>query len=258
MNDPVLFEVDDRRVATVTLNRPDSFNGYNGEMLITLAEIFGRVDRDPDIRLMILRGEGKNFSAGADIKWLASRDITDRKTPSLIQVMTQLNNLSKPTLALVHGACVGGGVAWISASDVVIASDDAFFSIPEVRLGFVPGVLIPLFVQAMGERNFRRYGVSGEKFDAVAARDMGLVHEVCESGRLDQAAEPVIDNILKGGPKAISATKSLIRDVGGVSLSSDVVARLERAGAESQTSEEAAEGRQSFLEKRKPNWVQEI
>ena len=157
-------------------------------------------------------------------------------------------------MALVQGACIGGGVAWITAADIVIASDDAFFSIPEVRLGFNPASLIPLFLGAIGVRNTMRYVLGGDRFDAAKAYEMGLAHHLCPAGALDETAAPIIDALLSGGPEAMVATKATILELAGLMVDADLAARLDAMGEASRASDEATEGRASFAENRPPKW----
>ena len=245
----ILAAVDGRGVATITLDRAQVHNAMNGAMLAGLADAITGFEADPDIRLLVLRGAGKSFSAGAD---MSGQD--NEPKPSLPEAINCLANFTRPTMALVQGACIGGGLAWTTACDVVIASDDAFFSIPEVRLGFNPASLIPMFLGVMGARNTMRYVLGGDRFDAAKAHEMGLVHHLCAPGELDAAAAPVIDALLSGGPDAMVATKATIRELAGLMVDADLAARLDAMGEKSRTSIEAAEGRASFAEKRPPKW----
>jgi len=247
----LLAAIDSRGVATITLNRAQVHNAMNGAMLTDLARAIAAFDADPDIRLLVLRGAGKSFSAGAD---MSPGDTDAAPAPSLPAAISTLVSFTRPTLALVQGACIGGGAAWITACDVVIASDDAFFSIPEVRLGFNPASLIPMFLGAIGPRNTMRYVLGGDRFDAAKAYEMGLVHHLCAPGALDAAAAPIIDALLSGGPEAMAATKATILELAGLMVDADLAARLDAMGDASRESGEAAEGRASFQEKRPPKW----
>lgn len=249
----VRTDIDGRGVMSIILDRAEAHNALNAEMSFALDAALDAA-MDGAVRAVVLRAEGKNFCAGADVKEQAAGN-PDPAMPSLSALKDRLDLLPKPTIALVQGACIGAGVAFIAACDIVIAETGAFFSIPEVRLGFIPAALLPGLDGAIGARNVRRYGLTGERFDAAAAAHIGLVHEICEPGTLEDAVAPVIDAILLGGPEAIAQTKALIRDVGGAALSDEVAGLLSAIGEESRASEEAQEGRASFVEKRKPNWV---
>lgn len=259
MSDVVLCSIDRRGVATVTLNRPERNNAYNGEVIRALIDRFGELAQDPAVRVVVIRGNGKHFQAGADLAWL--KDIgglsplenieVSRRTASAIQGLTEF---PKPTIALIHGGCFGGGTGIAAAADIVIASDDAVFSITEARWGVMAGIIIPHLNAAIGLRNVRRYALTCERFGAEAARDMGLVHQVCPAGGLDAAAAPVIDALLMAAPEALAETKRRALVEAGLDLSGAHFTELVEEHALKRQSTEAAEGLASFLEKRPPSW----
>lgn len=250
MTEPTIrTEIDARNVATITFDRAEAHNAQNGAMLIALAGTLKDLEANPDIRLLVLRANGKSFCAGADL-----RDQGTEPAPSLPSVIHLFMAFTRPTLALVQGACIGGGLAWAAAADIVVASEDAFFSIPEVRLGFNPASLIPMFNNALGPRNARRYILGGDRFDGAKAYDMGLVHHLSANGELAETAAPIIDSLLAGGPKATVAAKKTIAELAGQSVSTELSDRLDAIGEESRKSDEADEGRASFREKRSPSW----
>ena len=251
MADGILVETSARGVATVTLDRPQVSNAFDTPMLRALWDAFAGFARDENVRVVVLRGAGKHFSAGADLKAAAAAGGREEIDP--VAVLRLIDECPKPTIALVQGACIGGGVAWISACDVVIAEDSAFFSIPEVRIGFCPSPMIPLFLAAMGARALRRYALTGERFGAAEALRCGLIHEICKPGKLDEAAAPVIDAALHGAPRAAASIKRVIAaceagspDADAISLEADFLAQ--------RTSAEAEEGRAAFRDKRAPGW----
>lgn len=255
----VLTDVDDRGVATVTLNRPQVHNAYDGAVIDGLIDAFGRLRDDARVRVVLLRGNGRNFQAGADLAWLQrvaamtpadNRDFSQRT----VAAMRALHLFPRPTVALVHGACFGGGVGLVASCDVVIASADARFALTEVKFGVVPAPIIPQLVKAIGLPQLRRWGITGESFDAARAERMGLVHEVCPTGGLDAAAAPVVDAFLRAGPEAVTATKLLTLEVAGQLIPDALAERLVDVGAAHRASPEAAEGLASFLEKRNPSW----
>jgi methylglutaconyl-CoA hydratase len=168
--------------------------------------------------------------------------------------MRALNAFPRPTLALVQGACYGGGVGMVACCDVAIASAAARFALTEVRWGVIPAPIIPQLCAAMGVRNLRRYGITGEAFDAEEARRIGLIHEVCADDALDQAAAPIIEAILKSAPEAACASKALVLAHAGLELSDQRVEALAVQAAARRASAEAAEGLASFREKRDPSW----
>ena len=255
----VLSEVDGRGVATVTLNRPDVHNAYNGQMIDELIEAVGALKADSRVRLLVLRANGKHFQAGADLNWLkrVAGFTTEQNVEFSVrtaEAMRGLNAFPHPTLALVHGACYGGGVGMVACCDVAIATEGASFALTEVRWGVIPAPIIPQLCAAMGVRGVRRYGITGERFDAREAHRMGLVHEVCPDGALDEAAAPVIDALLLSAPGAIRESKALVAAHAGLEISDQTVRALAVQAAVKRASAEAAEGLQSFLEKRRPGW----
>jgi methylglutaconyl-CoA hydratase len=168
--------------------------------------------------------------------------------------MYRLNRLNKPVIALVQGASFGGGVGLIACCDIAISSADAIFSLSEVRLGLIPSVISPYVINAIGSRAARRYFLSGERFDAGRALQLGLVHEVVESEALDASLEQCIDALLNSGPNAQTAAKELIQHVHGRVIDESLIEETARRIAEVRASDEAREGLSAFLEKRKPDW----
>ena len=260
MSDPVvLCDIDARGVATVTINRPEVNNAYNGEMINALLEGAKSLGADPKVRMIVLRGNGRHFQAGADLSWIngvATQSEADNVSVSsrTTDAVRFLDMCPKPTIALVHGGCFGGGTGIIAACDIVIASTDAFFSIAEVRWGLHAGPILPALAAVMGTRNLRRYALTGERFNADTARTLGLVHEVCPEGGLDAAAAPVIDSILKNGPEAIADTKRIIFETSSLEIDDEMALGLARDHARKRRTDEAAEGLASFQEKREALW----
>lgn len=255
----VLCETDARGVATVTFNRPEVNNAYNGAVLDALTAHVEALASDDAVRLVVLRGNGRHFQAGADLKFLAevsamapeaNLDVSRRTT----NAVRRLNELRKPTMALVHGGCFGGGTGIVAACDIVIASEDAIFSITEARWGMVAGPIVPELIAAIGEQNTRRYSLTCERFGAHRAREIGLVDKVCAVAALDETASPLIDAILQGGPVSLRETKRLITDVAHLAMPDELFERLAAAHAAKRQTAEAEEGLRSFVEKRNPSW----
>ena len=256
--DPVLWRVDERGVAYVTLNRPEIYNAYNGELIAALLIAFDRLSREP-VRLAVISGKGRNFQAGADINWLD----TVRRLPSqdnlhasrmTAEAIQRLNMLPIPTVALVHGACFGGGTGIIAACDIVIAADNAFFSIAEVRIGIAGTIIIPQLNDAISIRQVRRYALTGERFDVKEAHRIGLVHEVVPRAELQAAGERIVGHLLAGGPEAIAETKACALRRTWSNLEDSAFTGLIETHAAKRQSDEAAEGFASFLEKRSARW----
>ena len=259
MTEIVLSGVDARGVATVTLNRPDVHNAYNGALIDALIDALAALAADPRVRLLVLRVHGKHFQAGADLAWLqqvAGAALEDYVAFSraTTEAMRGLNAFPMPTIALVHGACYGGGVGMVASCDVAIATASASFALTEVRWGVIPAPIIPQLCAAMGVAALRRYGITGERFDAQEARRIGLIHEVCDDDALDRAAEPIIEAILRSAPQAVRATKQLVLAQAGLALSEQEVEALAAQAAVTRASPEAAEGLASFQEKRDAAW----
>src|ERR1700754_2567590 len=210
---PVLWDVDARGVATVTLNRPEVNNAYNGAMIDGLLAALDALAGAKGLRAVVLKGNGKHFQAGADLKWIkeARRSPPEenlRVSRATAEAVRRLNIAPVPTVALVQGGCFGGGTGIVSACDVVIAADNALFSIAEVRWGLTAAIIIPQLNDAIGVRQVRRYALTGERFGAAEARRIGLVHEVVPAAELSAAGARIVDHLLANGPEAIRQTKA--------------------------------------------------
>ena len=187
MNDTdlVQLEIDVQGVASVSLNRPEVNNAYNAELVQALTDTFETIARDASVRVVVIRGNGPHFQAGADLKWLREvgemdeqRNLdTSYRTANLVR---QLDAFPVPTIALVHGACIGGGTGIVCACDIVLASEDAIFSISEARWGAIASIIFPQLNAAIGVRNVRRFALKFERFDAKKALQIGLIHELVE------------------------------------------------------------------------------
>lgn len=260
MSEPVvLCAIDVRGVATVTLNRPALNNAYNAEFLHALIDTCRRLASDPQVRVVVIRGNGAHFQAGADLTWLralANMDAAANHAASTAtaEAMRGLNEMAKPTVALVHGFCVGGGIGIVASCDIVVAERGATFAISEARWGMAATIIFPQLVAAMGLRNVRRYALSGERFDARRAEVLGLVHEVCQPGQLDASAAPIIDALLKIGPEAQALSKLSALRCADALIDAALFARLVDEHASKRRSAEAAEGLASFAEKREASW----
>lgn len=259
---PVLCEIDTRGVATVTLNRPQVNNAYNGEMVQALLDGVSALQANKDVRVIVIKGNGRHFQAGADLAWLDSVRHQSPEENLAVSVRTTdavryLDECPIPTVALVQGGCFGGGTGIIAACDVVFAADNAMFSIAEVRWGLHAGPIIPQLAAAIGPRNVRRYAITAERFDAAEAARIGLVHQVVPLDDLAAAGEKVVTSILMNGPDAISETKQILFDVAGMRISDDLAARLAKSHSDKRQTAEGAEGLLSFHEKRPAAWFPE-
>jgi methylglutaconyl-CoA hydratase len=256
---PVLWSVDERSVARVTLNRPEVYNAYNGELIAALLKTYDALGAQA-LRAVVITGKGKNFQAGADVNWL---DAVRRSSPQenlrasrmTAEAVQRLNLLPVPTVALVQGACFGGGTGIISACDIVIAADNATFSIAEVRVGVAGTIIIPQLNDAIGLRQVRRYALTGERFDAAEARRIGLVHEVVPLADLEAAGERIVGHLLSNGPEAVAQTKICALRSAWSHLDDATFNGLIEAHSAKRQTEEAAEGLAAFLEKRPARWT---
>jgi methylglutaconyl-CoA hydratase len=244
----IAVQVTSRGIATVLLNRPDRGNAFNRMMLAELGRAIEALAADEAVRLAVLRGAGAHFCAGADLaREEQAAPSTGPAGPAMLDVLAALDNLPKPTIAAVDGGAIGGGAAIAACCDIVVATDAAFFSIPEVRLGMAPVRLAPLFIRAMGQRSFRRYGLSGERIAAAEALRIGLAHQLCPAAALDAAVAEIADALLHGAPGAIRELKQALVRLATPPWPAE-------ASTPRQRTPEAIEGIASFREKRKPSW----
>jgi methylglutaconyl-CoA hydratase len=258
----VLWGVDARGVATVTLNRPDVNNAYDDALIGGLHAAMDELGAQRGLRVVVLRGAGKHFQAGADLKWImrtAAQDAGENERVSRATALAvhRLNTLLVPTVALVQGGCFGGGTGIVAACDVVIAAEDAMFSIAETRWGLTAAIILPQLADAIGFRQVRRYALTGERFGAAEARRIGLAHEVVPRAELDAAGEKVVAQLLQNAPEANAQTKAAALEFAWGGIGEDVLGRLVAQHAAKRRSAEAAEGLASFVEKRAARWPEE-
>ncbi|MSP02935.1 MAG: enoyl-CoA hydratase [Acetobacteraceae bacterium] len=257
--DVVLLTVDKRGVATVTLNRPEVGNAYNAAMLDGLIGGLERLAKDTSVRCLVIRGAGRHFQVGADISWLnevAHYPPAGNFAASMAttRAMTLLNEFPKPTIALVHGACFGGGIGIVCCVDVAFATPDSLFGITEVRVGVSPAPISTHMVNAIGLRHTRRYALTGERFDAREAERIGLVHEVVPEADMEPKLAAVLDAIFLSGPDAIAITKRSFLGANGLLLDERQMTLLSHEGWTQRASPEGHEGTSAFREKRRPAW----
>jgi methylglutaconyl-CoA hydratase len=258
-DDPVLCAIDRRGVAAVTLNRPRVNNAYNGALIDALIETFVRLERDPSLRVVVLRGAGKHFQAGADLSFLDSlRRVAPEQNREFsrrtVAAIRGLQRFPRPVIALVQGGCFGGGVGIVAACDIAVAAEDAVFALSEVRWGITPAPIIPLLVERIGARAAGRLALTGERFDARTAMRFGLVHELCPAAELETVGAGFADQLLMAGPEAAAITKRLIAEAAETPFTPQFHDRIVEEAAQRRRSPEAAEGLASFREKRKPRW----
>ncbi|MGO4125120.1 enoyl-CoA hydratase-related protein [Inquilinus sp. YAF38] len=246
-------------IGTVVMDRPDRHNAFDEHVIADLTAGFAKLGADDAVRAVVLRGAGKSFSAGADLDWMRRMAAYDEAANladarALAALMRTIDTLPKPTVALVHGAAYGGGVGLVACCDIAIATEAAAFSLSEVKLGLIPAVISPYVVRAIGARAARRYFLTAERFDAVEARRLGLVHELAASDGLEEAARQVLAALRGNGPAAVRAAKDLVAAVAS-KTPAEVEEDCTRRIAAIRAGDEGKEGVAAFLEKRKPSWL---
>ncbi|OFZ19701.1 MAG: hypothetical protein A2X94_16735 [Bdellovibrionales bacterium GWB1_55_8] len=256
--------LDARGVLTVALTRPEIRNAFNEIMITELTRVCREEIPRPDVKAIVLRGEGAVFCAGGDLNWMRKSVDLDyegnlQDTRALTQMFMLLNECPKPVIGAVHGAAIGGGVGLVSICDIVIAARDTQFSLSEVRLGIVPSCIGPFVIAKIGPSQARRLFISAERFNAETAREIGLVHEtVADMPALEQALDRVLGNILQSGPNAMATAKRLVLDLSWPERREELADAYEYVAktlAELRISPEGQEGLRAFLEKRKPAWL---
>ena len=257
----VLLDIDGRGVATVTLNRPQIHNAFNDDVVSRLTRIWDRLAGDAAVRVVVLKGAGKSFSAGGDLDWMrksgqATAEQNRASTMNMAYMLKKLNDLPQATLALVHGNCMAGGTGLASAADMVVSTSDAKFALTEVRLGLTPATISPYVVAAIGPRQARRYFLTAERFGADEACRIGLVHEVvADEAALAARGGEYIAALLQGAPGAIRDSKILVSRVAHARIDEDLMQFTAQNIADRRASPEGQEGLAAFFDKRKPNWA---
>jgi len=247
-------------VATIWMNRPAVFNAFDETLIAELAAACRELEDDTDVRIVVLGGRGRHFSAGADLNWMkraaqfrAEQNLADAR--NFAAMLNTLASLRKPTVARVQGAALGGGTGLTAACDMAIAASDASFSTSEVKFGIIPAVISPYVLRAIGPRHALRYFQSGEKISAERALAIGLVGEVVTPEDLDAAIERLTGSLLQGGPLAQNAAKDLIAAVTGRPIDAALGEETANRIARQRATAEARDGIAAFLEKRPPAWL---
>ncbi len=251
----------DGAVARVSLSRPEAHNAFDAALIHELTATFNALGAEPAdaLRVVVLAGDGKTFSAGADVEWMhasmaLSVDENAADAARMAAMFAAIDSCPAPVIARVHGAALGGGMGLCAVADIVLASADATFGFTETKLGLLPAVISPFVLAKIGESHARALFPSGERFGAERARHIGLVHEVlADEAALDARLESVIAELLAAGPTAARAAKAVIRDLRTLSAT-DARAHTVRHIAQQRTSAEGQEGLRAFLEKRPPSW----
>ncbi len=258
MPDSVLRLQHEGARARVTLTRPEVRNAFNAELIARLGETFASLGRDPDVRCIVLDGEGKTFCGGADVNWMrASLDLGEaenvRDAEAMSDMYRAIDRCPKPVIARVHGAALGGGAGLCAVADAVVAERGTVFGFTETKLGIIPAVISPFVLAKVGASHARRLFLTGERFDAARAQAIGLVHEVVDADGLDATVDRIAEELASAGPAAVAAAKALIPAVRAASYE-DSRALTARAIARQRTTPEGQEGLRAFLERRPAAW----
>jgi methylglutaconyl-CoA hydratase len=247
-------------VSTVTLNRPEVRNAFNDEVIAEMAAVFAELGERPEVRCIVLAGNGPAFCAGADLNWMKSmadytRDENLADAQVLARMLRVLYDCPKPTIARIHGDAYAGGTGLVAACDIAVSADTAQYCLSEVRLGLIPATISPYVIRAMGARAAHRYFLTAERFSAAEALRIGFVHEVVPAEALDAKVAELARALVNNGPAAMKACKQLLHDVASRRISTALVQMTVEGIADIRVSEEGREGVASFLQKRKPGWV---
>lgn len=247
-------------VAQVTMSRPAVFNAFDEVMIAEMDAVFATLAADDAVRVVVLAGDGRHFSAGADLQWMqrasrASEDWNLQDARRFAGMLARIAALPKPTVARVQGAALGGGVGLTCACDIAVAADNASFSVSEAKFGILPSVIGPHLVNAVGRRQALRLALTTERVGAARAEAMGLVHRVVALDVLDTAVDAVVRDLLVGGPNAQGEIKRLFGRLEVGPITPDVLELTARTISRVRGTDEAREGFDAFLSKRPANWI---
>ncbi|HZX28645.1 MAG TPA: enoyl-CoA hydratase/isomerase family protein [Telluria sp.] len=248
------------KVATVTLNRPDVRNAFNETTIAELALAFSDLGQLDTVRAIVLAAEGPAFCAGADLNWMKkmagySHAENTADAMALADMLRTIYLCPKPVVARIQGDCYAGGMGLVAACDIAVAVDAANFCLSEAKLGLIPATISPYVIKAMGENAARRYFLTAERFSAAEAHRIGFVHEVAIPEQLDERVNAIVKSLVSNSPNAVREAKTLVRDIVGQPVSDALLADTAARIANIRASDEGKEGVASFLEKRKPTWL---
>lgn len=250
----------DGKLATVTLNRPDVRNAFNDQTISEITLAFDALAQEDDVRAIVLAANGPAFCAGGDLNWMkkmAGYTHAENNADAMLlaEMLRTIYQCPQPVVAKVHGDCYAGGMGLVAACDIVIAADVANFCLSEVKLGLIPATISPYVIKAMGEQASRRYFLTAERFGAAEAHRIGFVHELATPETIDAKTAELVKALLGNSPNAVREAKTLVRDVAGRPVDDALLADTALRIANIRSSLQGREGVQSFLEKRKPNWL---
>lgn len=250
----------DGHTASVILNRPEVRNAFNEITIAEITQAFLEISADTSIRAVVLGARGPAFCAGADLNWMRKMaDYTQEENRAdaaqLAKMLRTIYECPQPVVARVQGDCYAGGMGLMAACDIAVTVDEANFCLSEVKLGLIPATISPYVIKAMGENAARRYFLTAERFTAAEAQRIGLVQEVVALHALDASVAGIVKSLVNNSPNAVRQAKRLVREVGGKSISSILIADTVEGIAQIRASDEGREGVSAFLEKRKPSWL---
>ncbi len=246
------------KVAWITLNRPQVHNAFNETMIRGLLTLYNDLGQMDNVRVVIITGEGKSFCAGADLNWMGgvikySFERNRDESLQLAELFYTMYSFPKPTIAMVNGVAIGGGAGLVAVNDLVIVSDQAKFSLSEVKIGLVPACISPYVIRKVGENRSRELFLTGERIDAQKAYNFGLANQVVVHNKLKQSVNQRILQLISSGPNALTICKDLLEKVPLMSLEEAKKYTAESIAA-LRVSDEGQEGMKAFFEKRKPEW----
>jgi len=255
-----VLEIEKRGPAAwLWLNRPELRNALNAEIQDSLVKAFKDLEAEQRIRVLVLAGRGAAFCAGGDLSRMeqaSKMTIAKSKAEAsrFAALLYRMHTYPKPLVARVHGPAFAGGMGLVAACDLVVASEEAEFCLPEVRIGLVPAMISPYIVRAMGEQQARRYVLTGERLSAREAHRIGFVHECVAAAELDARVEKFAAQLAHAGPQALARSRKLLARVAKAPVSPALATHTAGVLAQARAGDEAREGIRSFLEKRKPRW----
>lgn len=255
-----LLHQQQNHVLIITLNRANKHNAFNDVLLGQLQKLLDHAEENSDIRVIVIKAHGPHFSAGADLSWMQkmaqySEDENLADAQILANVMYSIHRSSKPTIAMVQGAAIGGGAGLVAACDIAIASEEAFFAFTEVKLGLIPAVISPFVIQAIGPRAANWLFMSAEKIDARQALDLQLIQHCVPSSQLEPFTLDYAQKISEQAPLAVQACKSLVHQVSTHPINETLMQFTASLIAKKRVSREGQIGLHAFLNKEKPTWV---
>lgn len=247
-------------VGTIWLNRPEIHNAFNEVLIAELIDIFDEIEKMDNLRIVKLRGRGKSFCAGADLNWM--RDVAQysyeenyKESLNLSKCFYKIYTCSKPTIAMVHGAAIGGANGILAACDFAYADHNTVFSLSEVKIGIVPACISPYVTKRVGEYGSKELMLTGKRFNGPEAEKHGLINKSLSKMEMEKHVNEVIEVLKTSGPKAISHCKNLLYKISNEMELDEALDYTAKMIADIRASEEGQEGMAAFLEKRKPNWV---